>query len=220
VSLAVAARPEAAVVRRVRRLKAAVDRALIPGVVETHAGYRSLLVSYDPVAVNPENVREAVARLAEAEAALPPPPAPAASRPKRVPLCVCPACALDAGFIAHRLGVAWDEFVRRYCALTLEVWVTGFQPGSPLLGPVPDDLNLPRLDSPRTRVPAGSVGLGGFQTGIYAWPAPSGWRILGRTPAVLFDARRDPAGALKVGHRVAFAASTDHAALFPGVAGR
>lgn len=214
VSLGGPARPDAGTVQRVRRLKSRVDRAGVPGVIETHVGYRSVLVSYDPVAVNPATVRSALDRIAAEEAAAPSPVPDEAGRPKHLGLCICPKCAADRGFAVRALGLGWDEIVRRFCAVTWEVWVTGFQPGCPFLGPVPEELNLPRLDAPRIRVPAGSVGIGGWQTGIYAAPSPSGWRLIGRSPAVLFDPRRDPPNRFAVGDRIVFDPSADHALLF------
>lgn len=205
--------------RRVRVLRAAVDAARIHGVLETHVGYRSVLVSYDPVAVNPREVRarlEAVAAsVAGLDNALESRGRP---RTRRFVLCSCPACAPDRDDVSGRLGVPWDEVVRRYCAQEYEVWVTGFQPGCPFLGPLPEALYMPRLDAPRVRVPAGSVGIGGWQTGIYAAPSPSGWRLIGRTPAALFDPRRNPPARLAVGDRVQFDPTGDHAAAFGGAA--
>ena len=212
VSLGGPGRPDLATALRVRALKARVDRAAVPGVVETHVGYRSLLVSYDPVAVNPGSVRAAIARISEAgEAAQRGIRKP---RVRRFPLCVCPACALDREYIAATLGVAWDEFVRRYCEPGYEVWFMGFQPGFPFLGLLPEGLDLPRHETPRTFVPAGSVGIGGFQTGIYAESSPGGWRILGRTHVRLFDPGRKKPALLAPGDGVAFDPTEDHRALF------
>jgi KipI family sensor histidine kinase inhibitor len=208
-------RPDHATVRRVRMLKARVDRAAVPGVSETHLGYRSLLVSYDPVAVNPGSVRTAIARIAEGVESGPPPQRIAGrTRVRRFPLCVCPECALDRGFIGATLGMAWDEFVRRYCGHGYEVWFMGFQPGFPFLGLLPEGLDLPRHETPRTFVPAGSVGIGGFQTGIYAESSPGGWRVLGRTNVRLFDPGRKKPALLAPGDGVAFDPTEDHRALF------
>ena len=80
----------------------------------------------------------------------------------------------------------------------------GFTPGFPYLGGVPARLATPRLDQPRTRVPAGSVGIAGNQTGIYPSATPGGWRLIGRTPLRIFDAARDPATRLQMGDRVRF----------------
>jgi inhibitor of KinA len=80
----------------------------------------------------------------------------------------------------------------------------GFAPGFPYLGELPAELAAPRLATPRMAVPAGSVGIGGAQTGVYPLCTPGGWRIIGRTPAALYDARRSPPALLEPGCRVRF----------------
>ena len=82
----------------------------------------------------------------------------------------------------------------------------GFAPGFPYLSGLDPALALPRLATPRTRVPAGSVAIGGAQTGIYPRESPGGWRLLGRTPLRLFDPQRDPPSLLAPGDRVRFVA--------------
>jgi KipI family sensor histidine kinase inhibitor len=80
----------------------------------------------------------------------------------------------------------------------------GFTPGFPYLGGVDRAIAAPRLETPRTHVPAGSVGIAGQQTGIYPVESPGGWRIIGRTPLTLFDAHREPPTLLAAGDRVCF----------------
>ena len=80
----------------------------------------------------------------------------------------------------------------------------GFAPGFAYLGDLPDELRVPRLETPRTRTPAGSVGIAGPVSGIYPAALPGGWRILGRTPITLFDPRRDPPAYLVPGDAVRF----------------
>jgi KipI family sensor histidine kinase inhibitor len=80
----------------------------------------------------------------------------------------------------------------------------GFMPGFPYLGGLPPELETPRLESPRTRVRAGSVGLAGKQTGIYPLDSPGGWRIIGHTSLTLFDPTLDPPALLAPGDRVRF----------------
>ena len=83
----------------------------------------------------------------------------------------------------------------------------GFSPGFPYLLGLDPRLAMPRLDTPRTRVPAGSVGIGGAQTGIYPHAGPGGWRIIGRTTLALFDPLHDPPTLLASGDRVRFVAT-------------
>ena len=82
----------------------------------------------------------------------------------------------------------------------------GFQPGFPYLGGLPENLHTPRRATPRTEVPAGSVGIGGSQTGMYPFASPGGWQIIGRTSVALFDAQKQPPTLLAAGDRVRFRA--------------
>ena len=100
------------------------------------------------------------------------------------------------------------EVVRRHCAVTYRVFMLGFLPGFPYLGPVDPSIQVPRLSVPRTRVPAGSVGLAGAQTGIYPRESPGGWQIIGRTSETLFDITRTPPARLAAGDRVRFVPCT------------
>jgi KipI family sensor histidine kinase inhibitor len=110
----------------------------------------------------------------------------------------------DLAAIADAVHLDCDEVVRRHCAVTYRVFMLGFLPGFPYLGPVDPSIQVPRLAVPRTRVAAGSVGLAGPQTGIYPVESPGGWQIVGRTPEVLFDVARTPPARLMPGDRVRF----------------
>lgn len=100
------------------------------------------------------------------------------------------------------------EIVQRHTAATYTVFMMGFQPGFPYLGGLPENLHTPRRDVPRTRVPAGSVGIGGSQTGVYPFTSPGGWQLLGRTEMPLFDLRQNPPVLLQAGDQVRFIAET------------
>ncbi len=203
------AAPDPAVARRARAIATAVAAARVPGVTGAHAGLRSVLVRFDAVAVNPAAVRGALEAVVAAATAVP----AAAGTVRRFALCVCPACAPDHAWIAARLGAPWREVAGRFCAAPLEVLVTGFLPGFPYLGPLPPEFHLPRLESPRTRVPAGSVGIGGMHAGIYPFASPGGWRLLGRIAEVLFDPARGTPALCAPGDLIAFAPTDDHAAV-------
>jgi KipI family sensor histidine kinase inhibitor len=96
--------------------------------------------------------------------------------------------------------------VRRHTAAVYTVAFVGFSPGFPYLLGLDPSLRVPRLDSPRTSVPAGSVGIGGDQTGVYPTATPGGWRLIGRTSTALFDPRLDPPALLRAGDTVRFVA--------------
>lgn len=106
--------------------------------------------------------------------------------------------------VARIWGVDVEEVGRRHSALAHVVAFCGFAPGFAYCSGLPDELAVPRLDDPRPVVPAGSVGLAGAYTGIYPGPSPGGWRLIGTTPATLWDERRDPPALLQPGTRVRF----------------
>lgn len=86
----------------------------------------------------------------------------------------------------------------------------GFQPGFPYLGGLPENLHTPRRSQPRTKVPAGSVGIGGSQTGVYPFTSPGGWQLIGRTEMPLFNIEKTPPVLLQAGDNVRFVAESIH----------
>lgn len=113
---------------------------------------------------------------------------------------------MDLAAVARYHGVPVERIVREHTGHTYTVFMMGFQPGFPYLGGLPEHLHTPRHAVPRTRVEAGSVGIGGAQTGVYPFASPGGWQILGRTSMALFDAAALPPAVLRAGDSVRFAA--------------
>jgi len=105
---------------------------------------------------------------------------------------------------AGKLGLEVAELVKMHSEKTYNVFLIGFLPGQPYLGPLPTRLRLARASIPRARVPAGSVAIAGRQTIVYPWVSPSGWHVLGRTSMSLFHPDRDPPALLRAGDRVRF----------------
>jgi KipI family sensor histidine kinase inhibitor len=129
-----------------------------------------------------------------------------AARIVGIPVCYGGAHGEDLDAAAAELGIAPAALIARHSSGIYTVAMLGFAPGFPYLSGLDPALALPRLATPRTRVPAGSVAIGGAQTGIYPNESPGGWRLLGRTPLRLFDAQRDPPSLLAPGDTVRFIA--------------
>jgi KipI family sensor histidine kinase inhibitor len=121
-----------------------------------------------------------------------------------IPVCYGGEFGSDLDAVAAHASISAEEVIGRHTAASYEVAMLGFMPGFPYLRGLDATLYTPRLASPRTRVPAGSVAIGGAQTGIYPRESPGGWHIVGRTPLVLFDSERDIPALLRPGQKVRF----------------
>jgi KipI family sensor histidine kinase inhibitor len=183
---------------RVRALEFLIQSKGLPGVVETVPSFRALLVYYDPEQVGYEALRASIEALAEqaGEAVLPP------ARTVEIPCCYDPELGPDLAAAAERLGMTIDELVRVHAGAEYLVYFVGFTPGLPYMGGVPERIQLPRLATPRVKVPAGSVGLGGAQYCIYSVDSPGGYWLLGRTPLRLYDPEAREPTLLRAGDRV------------------
>ncbi|MEU3646698.1 5-oxoprolinase subunit PxpB [Lentzea sp. NPDC034063] len=110
----------------------------------------------------------------------------------------------DLDLVAETAGITPDEVVKLHTEATFEVAFCGFAPGFAYLTGLPQNLQQPRLDSPRTKVPQGSVGIAGEFTAAYPRPTPGGWRLIGRTEITLFDAKAETPALLQPGDQVRF----------------
>lgn len=187
---------------RVQWLARAVAERLARDVVEVVPTYRSLLVVCDPLRAPRARLAAALRALATE---LPPDAAPEeAGRLIRLPACYGGAFGPDLEEVARRAGVSPADAVELHSSATYLVCMLGFTPGFPYLGGMPARLATPRLETPRTRIPAGSIGIGGAQTGIYPVESPGGWQLIGRTPIALFDASRQPPVFIEAGDYLRF----------------
>ena len=180
----------------VHRLHAALRELDPPGVVELVPGYRTLLVVADPDRA--QLLDELAARLPALEL---PPAEAVAGEPVEIPVTYD---GEDLEEVAGLTGLDADEVVRRHTEPEYTVAFLGFSPGFPYLVGLDPALEVPRRDTPRTSIPAGSVGLAGTQTGIYPTASPGGWQLIGRTDVTLFDPGRDPPALLGPGGRLRF----------------
>lgn len=191
---------------RVRAVLERLDGAH-PAITELVAGFATVTVHYDPSAVTREPdeppylalTRLLEQRLVNLEAA-----PPLGSRVIEIAVCYSGDLAPDLDDVASQAGLSADETIALHTGATYTVHMIGFAPGFPYLAGLDPRIATPRRAEPRTRVAAGSVGIGGEQTGIYPMATPGGWNLIGRTPLMLFEATRDPAALLRVGDRVRF----------------
>jgi KipI family sensor histidine kinase inhibitor len=171
----------------------------IPEVVEAIPGMNNITV----VLRNPHSLAlDAIERLQrwwEESEALDP-----ESRYIEIPVVYGTAAGPDLGEVARHAGLSEKQVVELHSSIDYVVWFLGFQPGFPYLGGLPEQLATPRRDEPRLQVPAGSVGIGGAQTGIYPLATPGGWQLIGHTPLPLFDPQRDEPVLLRPGDTVRF----------------
>ncbi len=191
-------RVDSALNERVHALTGALDA--VPWVADLTPGYASLLVEYDPAAVSPAAVEAAI----RAALAQPAPAGARASRRRQVPTVYGGEYGPDLPRVAAQTGLSEEEVVRLHAGARQRVYMLGFVPGHPYMGDLPAALAVPRLATPRTSVPQGSVAIAGGQTVIYALTAPGGWSLLGRTPLRLFDPFQDPPAYFSPGDEVEF----------------
>jgi KipI family sensor histidine kinase inhibitor len=186
---------------RIHLLARAVARAALPGISGVVPSYASLAVHFEPRVWDHARLERA---LREVEAG-----ATEAAPPRTIVLPVRYGGdeGPDLEAVAGHCGLGPAEVVARHCAGVYRVHFLGFAPGFPYLGGLDPALATPRRAVPRTRVPAGSVGIAGPQTGIYPLETPGGWQIIGRTPLVLFDPLREEPCLLRAGDLLRFEAA-------------
>ena len=197
VTFAEAISPEAG--RRVAALNRAFELHPAEGIVNLHPAYCSVLVVFDPLRLDHDAVRELVLqRMSDADAAK------SAARLVEIPVSYGGEFGPDLADVASLHGLTPRAAAELHASVEYSAAFLGFAPGFAYLGGLPERLATPRLDSPRQRVPAGSVGIAGSQTAVYPIASPGGWRLIGRTELEVFRADRDPVSLIRIGDRVRF----------------
>ncbi len=184
----------------VRKLLRLLALEPVAGVRNLHPAYCSLLIKFDALRMRHDELeailRQYLERLDEVK--LPEP------RHVEIPVCYGGEFGPDLAEVCAMHGMTAAQVVELHASAEYRVYFLGFVPGFAYLGELPRELVTPRLAAPRKRVPAGSVGIAGNQTGVYPFATPGGWRLIGRTPLKMFRADRDGLSLLSLGDRVRF----------------
>ena len=182
-----------------QRLAADLRAAPIRGVLAIVPGRASVLVEFDSLTADVEALAEELRRREQRVV-----DAPLPGRRRAIPVVYGGEMGPDLGEVARVTGLDEAEIVARHAGAELRVLFGGFAPGFAYIGQLPADLDVGRLETPRTRTPRGAVALADGMTGVYPADLPGGWRVIGRTPVSLFDPTREPPAYLVPGDLVRF----------------
>jgi inhibitor of KinA len=186
--------------QRVMKLLWLLQSKPVTGIRNLHPAYTSLLVEFDALTLQQDEL-EAILRLyldRIEDVRLPEP------RLLEIPVCYGGHFGPDLDDLSSMHGITASQAIELHASAVYVVFFLGFVPGFAYLGGLPKALATPRLTSPRRSVPAGSVGIGGDQAGVYPFATPGGWRLIGRTPVAMFRPDRSDMSLLSVGDQVRF----------------
>ena len=171
----------------IRAYKIALEKAGIPGIVETVPTYRSLMVHYDPSVIPYAQIRMKLEQLLNEMGEIEIPPSPVLE----IPVLYGGEMGPDLPFVAEHAGMSEEEVVKIHSSAEYLIYMLGFTPGFTYLGGMSEKIAAPRLKAPRVKIPAGSVGIAGTQPGVYPIDSPGGWQLIGRTPVKMYDPERE-----------------------------
>ncbi|SHF36546.1 5-oxoprolinase subunit PxpB [Pedobacter caeni] len=192
--------------KKVRAIAAWLDEYSFEGFIEYVPAFTTVTVYYEPWIISYakllELLREMLNELMEQEEIH-------AENTIEIPVCYGGAYGPDLGFVASHNKMSPAEVIAIHTSVDYLVYMIGFAPGFPYLGGMNELISAPRKDSPRAKIPAGSVGIAGQQTGIYPIETPGGWQIIGQSPVQLFEVSREVPALLKSGDQVRFVAISE-----------
>ena len=186
--------------RRVRSLTDALEQGGVPGVFDFLPTYRSVLVYYDPLVATSDEVQDGIKLLLQSAQST----GAGARNVVHLPTLYGGDLGPDIAFVAQHNGIDEQEVIRMHSGTDYLVYMMGFSPGFAYLGGLDERLATPRLQSPRTEIPPGAVGIAETQTGVYPVASPGGWQLIGRTPLKLLDPAPERPVLLNAGDYVRF----------------
>ena len=189
-----------AINRRVQAFAQRASQHKISGIGELVPSYCTVLIYYDPMILSFSQAAFWAGEFLSSGSV----EVESTPKIKEVPVLYGGPHGPDIDFVAEHNGISVEEVIRIHTGQPYLVYVVGFSPGFTAMGTVPEKIRAPRLPTPRTKVAAGSVGIGGVQTGIYPVESPGGWRLIGRTPLKLFDLSWTPPSHFQAGDYARF----------------
>ncbi|MCL2054001.1 MAG: 5-oxoprolinase subunit PxpB [Oscillospiraceae bacterium] len=185
---------------RVISLVQLIKEQPIEGAADTIPTFCSLLVNYDPRVISYEKICRRLSDLARLDTRTD----EKSAKVFQIPVCYSGDYAPDIEYIAERAGLSVQEVIKIHSGRDYLIYMLGFMPGFPYLGGLDERIHTPRLEVPRVQIRAGSVGIGGTQTGIYPLDSPGGWQLLGMTPLKTYDPTREKPILFEAGDYIRF----------------
>ncbi|MBQ2691925.1 MAG: 5-oxoprolinase subunit PxpB [Clostridia bacterium] len=170
------------------------------GVIEIVPTYSAVTIHFDPMVLDAEVLVDSVEKILDGRGG----EAQAEGETVVIPVVYGGEYGPDIDNVCQHTGLSREEVIARHSGREYLIYMLGFTPGFPYMGGMDETIATPRLKTPRTAIPAGSVGIAGAQTGVYPIQSPGGWQLIGRTPLKLFDMDRPDPFLLRAGQKVVF----------------
>ncbi|WP_308540363.1 5-oxoprolinase subunit PxpB [uncultured Murdochiella sp.] len=187
---------------RIRQTTKAIEK--IEGVIEVLPTYRSITIFYRPDQIAYDELVTKLQTIKEGNEE-----GDSLSRRIEIPTVYGGEYGPDLAYVAQHASLSEEEVIRIHTGTDYLVYMLGFSPGFTYLGGLDERIATPRLESPRVKIPAGSVGIAGSQTGMYPSESPGGWQLIGRTPLKLYDPAKEPPVFIQAGDYIRYVAITE-----------